>query len=338
MKYKKTWFVIKILSFLFVTILFGEIAYTQNIQVSAKIDSTNNIIIGDQVKLKLQATCPNGTILMWPVIKDTIIKQIEVTGRSKIDTVLSSDKKSITLSQSYTITSFDSGSYRIPSFGFNYRLLKDTNNYTAFTNDLYLNVNTVAVDTTKAIKDIKAPLRAPLTFRELLPYIVGSIAVIAIVLLILYYIWKKKKAEPLIKFKPVKTIPAHEIALLALQKLKDDKLWQNNKVKLYYVELTDILRKYIEGRFEVDAMEMTTDEIVSTFRVIEIAAELKSKLRSILVLADLVKFAKAQPLANEHDICLSNAFDFVNQTKRLSVSEDEDKNKDIQTIDNLKSE
>jgi len=338
MKYRKPPFIIKIISLLFITLLCGELLQAQDVQVSAKLDSTNNIIIGDQVKLKLEVVCPNGTILMWPVIKDTIIKQIEVAGRTKIDTIYSADKKNLTLKQTYTITSFDSGSYKIPSFVFNYRFVKDTTSYSAATNELYLNVNTVAVDTTKSIKDIKSPLKAPLTFREVLPYLIGGIVLVAIILLIIYYIRKRRKAEPFISFKQVRKIPAHEIALQALKKLKDDKLWQNNKVKLYYVELTEILRKYIEGRFEVDAMEMTTDEITTIFRTIDIAEELKRKLKNILVLADLVKFAKAQPIANEHDLCLTNAFDFVNQTIPVTIDEDPVNIEEKVTNDDLKAE
>lgn len=331
----KTRFIISIVCFIFIALFINrKIAYTQNIQVSAKLDSTNNILIGDQIKLKFQATCPYGTILMWPAIKDTIIKQIEVTGRSKIDTVFSSDKKSLTLNQTFTITSFDSGSYRIPSFEFNYRLFKDSTNYSISTNELLLNVNTIPVDTTKVIKDIKPPLRAPLTFKELLPYIGIGIAIVAIILLIIYYIRKRKKAEPIIKFKSVKLIPAHEIALQALQKLKDDKLWQNNKVKQYYIELTDIIRKYIEARFNVDALEMTTEEIVAVFKSIDIDKELKTKLKNILILADLVKFAKAQPISNEHDICLGNAFDFVNNTIPETIKEETISIIDNETINN----
>jgi hypothetical protein len=338
MKYRKPRFSLKIINIILVILFFGEIAHTQNVQVSAKFDSTNNILIGDQVKIKLQAICPKGTILMWPTIKDTIIKQIEVASRTKIDSVFSSDKKSLTLSQIFTITSFDSGTYKIPAFEFNYRFLKDTNNYTALTNELYLNVNTIAVDTTKEIRDIKTPLKAPISFRELLPYIGGVVILSVIILLIIYYIQKKRKAEPLIRFKQVRVVPAHEIALLALQKLKDDKLWQNNKVKLYYVELTDILRKYIENRFEIDALEMTTDEITASFKTIDIAEELKRKLRNILILADLVKFAKAQPLANEHDICLENAFDLVNNTIPEIVNEETVNVIEDQNNENIKVE
>lgn len=329
---------IKILSILFILVSYHNHILAQNIQVSAKFDSTNNILIGDQIKLKIQATFPNGTILMWPVIKDTIIKQIEVTGRSKVDSVYTADKKNLTLSQTYTITSFDSGSYRIPSFEFNYKFLKDTNNYIALTNELYLNVNTISVDTTKAIRDIKVPLKAPITFRELLPYIGGGIILIAIVLFIMYYIKKKRKSEPIIKFKQVRVVPSHEIALMNLQKLRDEKLWQNNKVKQYYVELTDILRKYFEDRFGIDALEMTTDEIMESVKSIDIADELKRKLRNILILADLVKFAKANPVPNEHDICIENAFDIVNKTIPETVLEETINVIENQTGENIKVE
>ncbi len=275
---------------------------------------------------------------MWPVLRDTIIRHVEVAGRSKIDTLYSADKKDMILSQTYTITSFDSGSYKIPSFEFNYKFLKDTNNYIAFTNELYLNVNTVVVDTTKAIKDIKLPLKAPITFRELLPYIGGGLLLVAIVLFIIYYIRKKRKSEPLIKFKKVRIVPAHEIALQNLQKLKDDKLWQNNKVKQYYIELTDILRKYFEERFGIDALEMTTDEIMESVKSIDIADELERKLRNILVLADLVKFAKANPVSNEHDICMENAFDIVNKTIPETVIEETINVVENQTSENIKVE
>jgi len=310
-------------AFTFFVLFLPHLCLSQEIKVSSRLDSSNNIVIGDQLKLILQVECPNGTILLWPVIKDTIIKQIEVVNRSKTDSILSTDKKNLTLRQTFTVTSFDSGSYRIPPFEFNYRFKNDTSLNSVYTNDLFLNVTTIPVDTTKAIKDIKPPLKAPLTFREVLPFIITGIILAAVVLFIIYYIRRRRKNAPVIRFKKVRIVPAHETALLALQKLKDDKLWQQNKVKLYYVTLTDIIRKYIKERFEVDALEMTTDEIMMHIRKSDIADELKNKLKYMLQLADLVKFAKAQPIANEHDVCMANAFDFVNGTIPAIVIEEE---------------
>jgi hypothetical protein len=85
-------------------------------------------------------------------------------------------------------------------------------------------------------------------------------------------------------------------------------------------------------------MEMTTDEITTTFKDIDIADEQKRKLKNILVLADLVKFAKAQPLANEHDICMENAFDFVSNTIPETLNEETISVVDDQNNENIKAE
>jgi hypothetical protein len=184
---------------------------------------------------------------------------------------------------------------------------------------LLLNINTIVVDTTKSIKDIKGPLSVPWTFMEILPYLIGIILLAAIIWFVIYYIRKRRRGEALIDFSKPK-LPPHEEAMKALEALRNKKLWQNNKVKEYYTELTEIIRIYIEKRFGIIAMEMTTDEIAVSFKTIDIPDPLKMKLNESLVLADLVKFAKAHPLPNEHDICLDNAFEFVKKTKLENIT------------------
>jgi hypothetical protein len=292
--------------------------FSQTVVVKASLD-TNKIIIGDQVLLKLKATYPAGTSLAWPILSDSLNENIEIIKKSAIDT-LSKSAKEMTLGQSLTITSFDSGSFYIPQISFKYKKTGDTSYLEALTDSLQFNINTVAVDTTLAIKDIKGPLSVPLTFMEVLPYIIGIILIAAIVWLVIYYLRKRKRGESLIDFSKPK-LPPHEIALSALSELRNKKLWQNNFVKLYYTELTEIIRTYMEGRFGVFAMEMTTDEIMDSLTSHNIQGGLKNKLRQTLVLADLVKFAKSNPLPNEHDQCLDIAFEFVNQTKSAEVPE-----------------
>ncbi|NTW32489.1 MAG: hypothetical protein HGB12_07675 [Bacteroidetes bacterium] len=197
-------------------------------------------------------------------------------------------------------------------------------------------VNTVAVDTTKAIKDIKGPLNVPLTFMEVLPYLIGIILLAAIVWFVFYYLHKRKKGKKLIDFsKP--QLPVHEQALLALEALKNKKLWQNNKIKDYYTELTEIIRIYIEKRYKIIALEMTTDDILASFKSVDIPNISVKRLSQMLVIADLVKFAKATPLPNEHDISLENAFEFVNETKvvELPITQQEhQKTKEIKISNN----
>jgi len=110
-------------------------------------------------------------------------------------------------------------------------------------------------------------------------------------------------------------IPCHIIALERLEKLREQKLWQSGKLKMYHSEISEILRDYIEKRYNVNALEETTDEIMYGLRLHAIPNDVKEKLFQILTLADLVKFAKEQPLANENDMSLIYSIEFINQTK-----------------------
>ncbi len=292
--------------------------FSQSITAKATLDS-NKILVGDQVRLKVQVTYPSGVSVLWPALNDSLNSNIEIVKKSKIDT-LNKGAKNITLSQYYTITSFDSGSFYVPQISFKYKKPGDTSYLEALTDSVLLMSNTVKVDTTLAIKDIKGPLNVPLTFMEVLPYIIIIIGTALIVWLVIYIIRKRRRGESFIKFSKPK-LPPHEIALLALISLRNKKLWQNNFVKEYYTELTEITRTYIEGRFGILAMEMTTDEIMVALLPQGIQGNLNSKLRQMLILADLVKFAKSSPLPNEHDQCLDIAFEFVNMTKPVEVLE-----------------
>ena len=299
-------------SILFLFFVFAENIFSQNVIATAKLDS-NKILVGDQIKLKVSLTYPVKTAITWPLLKDSLSSKIEIVDKSKIDT-LSKDASNFTLSQTYTITSFDSGGFYVPQITFKYKNQGDTSYFEALTDSLLLNVTTLPVDTTKAIRDIKGPMSVPWTFMEILPYIIGAIFLAALVWFVIWYRKKRKKGESILGFAKPK-IPAHEQALLALEALKNKKLWHNNKVKEYYTELTEIIRTYIENRYSVLAMEMTTGEITTALQPFGIDNSLMKKTREMLVLADLVKFAKANPLPDEHDRCLDTAFEFVRTTK-----------------------
>ena len=293
--------------------------FSQQVNVKAKLDS-NNILIGDQVKLKVQLSYPSKTIIAWPDIKRTLTKHIEIVKKSKIDTV-SKDPNKLTLAQTFVITCFDSGGFYIPQIPFGYKnSASDTSFNQVLTDSILLNVKSIPVDTTKAFKDIKGPMGVPWTLKEMLPYIIGVILLAAIIWFIIYYLRKRKKGESLLSFSKPKR-PAHEEALLALEELRNKKLWQNNKVKDYYVELTEITRNYIEKRYGVIALEMTTDQIILALLPFAVNDDLKKKLRQTFVLADLVKFAKAFPLPDEHDKCLDTAIEFVKETKPVEVQQ-----------------
>ena len=135
----------------------------------------------------------------------------------------------------------------------------------------------------------------------------------------LFYL-KRKKAS-LTEVKKDKR-PAHIIALEQLQKLTTEQLWQQGKVKLYYTELTDILRQYIENRYHIPALEQVTHQIIKDMKNASVSEQSLMQFKEILELADLVKFAKAEPLQNENELCLKNALEFVEKTKLIFISDE----------------
>jgi len=289
-------------------------SFAQEVSVLAKLD-TNAMLIGDHVGVTLQFTGPAKSQVLWPFLPDTILGSITIIGRGKVDTTYTADKKSVTFSQQMNITCYDSGFYTIPSIPFHYRLLPDTSRHLATTTMMFLAVHTVKVDTTQAFKPIIGPLNVPITFREILPWILASLAAILLIITVIWYFRKRKKKEPIFQLKPKVVLQPHERALLEFEKLRIKKLWQHGKVKEYHSELTEILRKYIEDRFQVPALEQTSAEITgSLLNNADCPRNSLDKLNRLLILADMVKFAKAQPLATENDTSLANGIDFVHET------------------------
>ena len=300
-------------------LLAGNPSFSQDVRVTARLD-TGAMLIGDHVGLKLQFNGPAGIQVIWPSFNDTILGNIIVIGRSKVDSSFSKDKKSLTLTQELNLTCFDSGFYTIPQIPFRYRLLPDTSVKTASTGLSMLMVHTVKVDTTNIIKPIKGPLRVPITFLEVLPYILMALALIALVIVLIWYVRKRKKHEPLIRIRQKVKLQPHEKALQDLEKLRIKKLWQDGHVKEYYSELTDILRNYIEEGFGIPAMESTTYEIVGKLRKNNVFAKpVVEKVDQILQNADMVKFAKLIPLPHDNENSLNAGIEFVNQTMRPMV-------------------
>ncbi|MCW3071495.1 MAG: hypothetical protein JWO44_1385 [Bacteroidetes bacterium] len=296
------------------------ISGAQEIKATAKLDSSS-IVIGQQVKLELsiQYRADKGKHIRvkFPQITDTIRKEVEVVSQSKVDTIISkNDPFLFTQVKTLYITSFDSGYWALPPFKFDV----STDTAGILTEPLLLQVGTVAVDTTQAIRGIKAPYEETYTWVDWLKdhmYIVyGSLVAILAIIIILIIIRRMRKVKPPMVIVEAPKIPAHIIALEKLEKLKQQKLWQEGKLKGYYSSLTDILREYIENRFKIQAMEQTTEEIIFGFRNAAVDEESKRKLKQVLMLADLVKFAKEQPLADENEASMNNVSDFINGTKR----------------------
>lgn len=281
----------------------------QTVRVDAKLDS-NVILIGDQVDFKLKLQLPESIPFQWPTLTDTLPDKIEIVKKSKIDTTLIGDGF-MNIEQILTLTAFDTGYYVIRPLQFKYGGQEGS---TVETEPYLLNVFTVEVDTSLAIKPIKGPMKAPLSFAEIWPWALAGLLFIVLIAGLIYYLKKKKGNQPMVVKKQKPALPPHRIAFEELEKLKNEKLWQHGQVKEYHSRLTDILREYIEGTFSINSTEMTTWETIRAFAGIKIEKSALEKLREILELADLAKFAKFKPLPEEHEKSMLDAEAFVKQT------------------------
>jgi hypothetical protein len=290
------------------------------IAVSASIDSVQ-MFIGEQAKLTIQALQPQDHTLQFPIFSDSITSNLELVSTLKPDTVLL-ENSMLQVTNTYIVTSFDSALVYHPGF----EIKAGDNVY--LTNPISIKIVDMPIDTTQqAITDIKDIYQPPIDWMFYLTIAGYTILVILIIALIIYLLNKYLKSrntnqsEP--QPEPIDPRKAHEIAYDELEALRQKQLWQSQQFKTYYTELTEILRRYISNRYAIDAMEQTSDDILSEFRRNK---ELKDKkaeiklLNDVLQLADLVKFAKWQPLPDECERSFHQVTQFIDQTKEVEIS------------------
>ena len=280
----------------------------QGVTASARVDS-NKITVGDWLQLHFEVKHPENVSIDWHSLPDSL-EGFEILKRES--PAIQKNNQEVIETSTWKITAFDSGMFVIPALQFSYRTKDDTAGRMASTSQIPVFVGGVAVDTTQEIKDIKPPLSVPISFAEILPYLIALIVLGGLIWLVYYIMKKRKRGESIIPEAPPR--PAHEIALDALRSLEAEHLWQRGKIKEYYSALTDIVRLYIEQKFHVLALESTTEEILSFDQVRSLPPSHTEDLKDVLVRADFVKFAKFQPAPAEHESSFTKTRNFVEST------------------------
>lgn len=306
-----------ILILIFCISVIGSRSFGQ--QATTKV-APASFLIGDQALLTLQLNVKKGTSVLWPVFVDsTATYKIDIEDRGVVDTLSSDTSKWITYTQKLKITTFDTGDVVINPIFF----YAPDSTLIATADSFRIHVSTIPVDTTKAFMDIQDTLNEHLRFSELLPWLLLALGTLLVVGFGLFVYFRRKKNKPVFALLKAKVLPPHEVAMQSLGKLKEKRLWQQGLVKDYYSELTDILRLYISKRFAIDAMEMLSSEILQQLEPISESKSDLSNMNDLLTTADLVKFAKANPLPNENDLYLSIAVNFVQNTKVEATQPDD---------------
>ena len=301
--------------FLFIVLVFFAFAQpylcAQKITVNARLDSTV-IWIGSQTHLTFQVSQQPKQKVLMPIFSDSIVGGLETVEPVKTDTVKSPDGQ-LLVSQHYVVTSFKDSLIYIPPFPF------VINGDTVWSKSLSLKVvQPFKIDTAShKIADIKPVLNSKFDWAAFLLRVLLGFVILGL-LVVLYVLYQKYfKKKPVLNEKEIRLLlPADVVALNQLDKIKQEKFWQQGRVKEYHTELTDVIREYVERIFNINSMEMTSEEILDHLRVLKV--EKKSaylNLKQILNLADLVKFAKWNAMPEEHELSLQNAYLFINQTK-----------------------
>lgn len=290
-------------------------ASAQSVEVSAKVQD-NHVAVGKPFSLDLTMKVPYGYYVEWnEFATDTLSEQIDILKRGDLVRTADADSNTI-VQQQLTLMTFDTGYVQVPSVGLTYaKSVEDQLRLKAFTDPVQLYVTTITVDTTQTFRPLMPPIEHPISMKEVFPWILG-VLLLVLVGLVVWFFWKRRKPRVDENGVPVKgpSIPPYNKAIGDLESLKQQKLWQVGKVKEYYSGLSDIAREYIEGQFNVNAVEMTTDDILEEVEELDFDREIFGKLKDTMELSDLVKFAKYTTSPLENDNAMSDMTDFVNKS------------------------
>ena len=258
-------------------------------QVASSIDSTA-IKIGEELRYRIQVDVDSTSLVVFS--EEQTFQPLEIINSYPID----STKKGgyYKLTKTYGLTQFDSGVYIIPKQKI---IIGDK---VFYTDSLKVQVNPVVVDTTKQkLFDIKPITDVQRTRSNLWAYIaLVLLTLLAVTGLVYWFFWRKK---PLTEAEKIAALPPYERAKLALEKLDEDHYFQNEDVKMFYSDLTLILRQYLDEKVYDQSLESTTDELVFRLKTLQAANQISlgantiRNIETILKRADLVKFAKSKP-------------------------------------------
>lgn len=312
---------------LFLLISITHRSFAQRASVQATVQPAE-IQIGEQALINLKVIAPKDKTIQFPVYQKEIIPGLEVLTMLPPDTVI--ENNVATMNFKYVVTSFDSTLYYVPHMP----IFDGTD--TIFSNSFGLKVTSpVLKDSTVAylekmntgqtdsidfrqlqLNDIKPIQKPPFVWTDyiwILWIVLGFILLLLLIGLIIILVLRKKEKGYF--FTPPQVLPPHVRAIQELDKLKAEKIWQQGREKEYYTKITDILRTYMFERFRINAMEMTSGEILTEIRKKSEGDSVYNNLVQILSVADMVKFAKHKPYMDENDLSLMNAYFFVNQTR-----------------------
>jgi hypothetical protein len=287
------------------------------ISVESHVDRAT-ITIGDRILYTLIVTT-DPEVKLEPLALGSNLGAFEVKDYKIYDPEKTKDGRTINKNE-YLITTFTTGEYVIPPITVNYTDPQSEKKQIK-SEPLFILVKSVGASESdkEDIRGLKPPIDMRGTYWAYL-LILPVLAVLAAGGFLYYRQRAKGLALPGIPEELRK--PALEVALLELDRLRDSDLLKKKEIKRYFTVLSDIVRKYIQRRFEISALDRTTEEIRREIKRIKLDQTLRELIFDLLFFCDLVKFAKYVPLAGEVEESMNQAYSIVNLTKQEEVKEE----------------
>ncbi|MFA7420602.1 MAG: hypothetical protein WCZ90_13035 [Melioribacteraceae bacterium] len=300
---------VKVFRFTFLLLSFAVISLkAQTISVAVSTDTTV-YQVGDYITLIIEARYDKSISIKLPPVKDSI-KVLDYIQTLPVDKKEVDGK--IVEYHKFIFSKYDSAQVTIPSLNIEYSEGKSGEKKFLATTPITITINKLQVNQQEDIRDVKEPYTIPLPWWIILLVVVGTVG-LAIGGYYLYKYWKKRK-EGKIELKPEVIIPPYDIALAKLDELGQKKLWQNGKVKEFHSEVTEIVREYFEKRFNFRALEMPSSEILPVLSYLEEGKVIVETADKFFSNADLVKFAKFEPMPHINDEMMTQAYEMVKLT------------------------
>ncbi len=299
---------------------------SQNGSATIQLDKPE-IKLGEQTEVVLTLSYPVTSTYNFATLNDTLSKEVEIVELGKIDTTYEGSNLSTkVLTRKITITSFDTGYHAIPPIVF------PGKNDSLSTEPFLIQVLDVAVDPPQQtaqgepeieIKDIKNIRETDFSIWEWMKmnalWLILALVTVVGIWAYFKFLHPKLQNKGVTKLIQKKITPPHQIAIEKLNKLEDQKLWQNGQIKLYQINLSEIVREYIENQVFIPALESTTLEIIESLKKEGLSEEIITELKGMLELSDLVKFAKHNSNSEENSNSLKKAYHFIEVTKPKEV-------------------
>jgi hypothetical protein len=288
-----------------------QFGFSQQVQT---ITDKKDILIGEQIKLTIKAPQPLNTpaITQWLILPDSI-PHFEIVEPGKIDTLNFKDG-SLGISQTLTVTSFDSGRWAFPALPIKFAGAAGGTPQIVKTDSFYVNVSYSPADSTNQLRDIKPIIQVTVT-DYLWYYIIGGVLLLLVIVFLLYrYFKKKKKLQPAAA---LSSLSPFDEAMAELKKLEQINLQDAAEIKNYHTWLAAIFKHYLGRKQQLNLLNKTTGDLLITMKAVGLPAENMSNLATALRCADAVKFAKYVPLSNQSEDCRQKIKETIELTEQL---------------------